>query len=144
MFYFLATPNIKRNRKIVGWDGRLSNDEDYERQRWVGLVIQDEKLVLSKKSIDSIFHVSLKQTYEYSKLNLYIQSLPLLLLLHGVVILYYSIINPLYNIILYNIFRVQIIIEHLWTSLITRCCRRSNNNINGTSIILDDQVRQCK
>ena len=59
-------------------------------------------------------------------------------------ILYYSMINPLYNIILYDIFRVQITIEHLWTSLITRCCRRSNNNINGTSIILDDQVRQCK
>ena len=140
MFDFLATPNIKRNRKIVGWDGRLSNDEDYERQRWVGLVIQDEKLVLSKKSIDSISHVSLIHTYEYSNLNLYTHTH----ISHFVVILYYSIVNTLYNIILYNISRVQIIIEHLWTSLLTRCCRRSNNNINGTSIILDDQVRQCK
>ena len=70
LFNFLATPNIKRNRKIVGWDGRLSNDEDYERQRWVGLVIQDEKLVLSKKSIDSISHVSLIHTYKYFKFEL--------------------------------------------------------------------------
>ena len=38
----LVTPGMKRNLKIVGWGGRFFNDEDCERQRWVGQVIQDE------------------------------------------------------------------------------------------------------